>query len=386
MNRSPVTSARPAASTRDGMSRFDVFFASAWLVFLISPAVRLWDADAGAGVKTLGWIGLFVFGAVYVVSWIHPRPLPSLGDTATVWAWFSALVVCALTMVPTIGLGVLSIVPYLVALLIFRLPLRAALALSSTLVAGAILLTWLIDPDQWVWVLPMTLMSLLIMGLIRVTAEHEERGYRIAHELDLSREREEVARDVHDILGHSLTVVAVKTELARKLVDRDPQRARAELDDVLALTREALAEVRSTVGRLRSPVWAAQVASARTALTAAGIEARLPSDPDVVPEDQQEVFAWCLRESVTNVVRHSEASRCTVAAEPGLLTVTDDGVGVGTHALAGGAGSGNGIAGMRERVGEHGGTVSVGPAPGATLTASAHRAGRPGTRVEVRLP
>src|SRR5690606_543184 len=125
-------------------------------------------------------------------------------------------------------------------------------------------------------------------------------------------ERERVARDVHDVLGHSLTVVSVKAELAERLVDVDPARARAELVEIQSLTREALAEIRATVSGLRVARLGDELVAARTALTGAGIEADLPENPDVVDPRHRIVVAWVLREAVTNVVRHSGATRCTV--------------------------------------------------------------------------
>lgn len=373
------------SSEQKPVSRSELAFTSVWLVFLISPAVAIVAGPASIPVKVLSGLSLIAFGVLYTVSWVKPRLVSGLGSFGSAMAWIAVLCVCIVGAAPAAGPTVLATAPFLMALLVFRLPLRAALV-STVAVAVAVIgfVAWRL-PESAVWVTTMMSMCAVIFVMIRWTADHEDRSVRMAHDLELSRQREEFARDVHDILGHSLTVVAVKTELARKLLDRDPERARAELDDVLALTREALGEVRSTVGRLRTPTWAEQLHSARTALDAADIEARLPADAGTVPVAQQELFAWCLREAVTNVVRHSGATRCTVAAEPGLLAVTDDGVGMGSDALADGATEGNGIAGLRERVGRAGGTLSLGPAHGSDLTPDAHRAKRPGTRVEVRL-
>ncbi len=361
----------------------NVAFASVWLVFLASPAVAIVSGDAPFATKAFGAAGLLAFVALYVTSWAIPRPVRALSWNASALAWVAVLVLCLLAMAPAAGPYVFAAAPFLMAVLTFRLPVRAAIVGALTVATAVLALVYGRYPQQLVWVLPMMLTCTVIFVIMRSTGEHEERSRAIAHELDLSRQREEFARDVHDVLGHSLTVVAVKTELARRLLDRDPERARAELDDVLALTRESLAEVRSTVGRLRSPVWASQLASARTALEAAGIEAALPSDPTVVPQHQQEVFAWCLREAVTNVVRHSGATRCAVTTEPGRLVITDDGVG-----LAPGTPEGNGLRGLRERVTALGGEMTVTQAalaPVAQDRLSTDRSG-PGVRIEVVLP
>ena len=181
----------------------------------------------------------------------------------------------------------------------------------------------------------------------------------------MSGERERVARDVHDVLGHSLTVVSVKAQLAERLVDADPERAKAELVEIQALTRQALAEVRATVGGLRAARLDDEVAAAGRALAAAGVGARLPGDLDVLDPRRRTVAAWAVREAVTNVVRHSGATTCTVDLGPDGLVVTDDGCGPPRV-------DGNGLRGLRERVAASGGALSVDGVPGG------------GTRLEVR--
>jgi two-component system sensor histidine kinase DesK len=176
--------------------------------------------------------------------------------------------------------------------------------------------------------------------------------------LMVDRERARMARDLHDILGHSLTVIAVKAELADRLVDVSPQRARAEIADIQRLSRDALADVRRTVDGVRELSLPAELARARSALQAAEITADLPGSTDHVPSDVRELFAWTLREGVTNVVRHSAASRCTVTLADDRITIDDDGRGMrsaGASALR----DGHGLTGLRERVAAEGAHVVV---------------------------
>jgi two-component system sensor histidine kinase DesK len=187
-----------------------------------------------------------------------------------------------------------------------------------------------------------------------------DRGHQyeaMSRELALVEERERVARDVHDVLGHSLTVVTVKAELAERLVDLDPARAKAELAEIQALSRQALAEIRATVGGLRGARLGDELASARTALAGAGIEAHVPADPAAVDPRHRIVLAWVLREATTNVVRHSDADECWVELDTNRLTVRDDGRGIDARP------EGNGIRGLRERVEAAGGalTLTTGP-------------------------
>jgi two-component system sensor histidine kinase DesK len=178
-------------------------------------------------------------------------------------------------------------------------------------------------------------------------------------DLAVTRERERMGRDVHDILGHSLTVITVKTELAGRLLESVPasperDRAQAEVADVERLAREALADVRATVSGMRGVSLTGELAAARSALAAAGIRADLPGAVDVVPPRHRELFAWALREAITNVVRHSGATACGVRLSADCIEVRDDGRGP-----AGCDGSGTGLAGLQARAEQAGGRVEV---------------------------
>ena len=146
--------------------------------------------------------------------------------------------------------------------------------------------------------------------------------------LALADQRNQFARDLHDILGHSLTVVAVKAELAGRLASLDPQRAETEIADVERIARQALADVRAAAAGYREITLAGELASAQTALAAAGVEADLP-DQEIgqIPRLQQELFGWAVREGVTNVVRHSGATRCRIRVSPSEVEISDDGCG-----------------------------------------------------------
>jgi two-component system sensor histidine kinase DesK len=157
------------------------------------------------------------------------------------------------------------------------------------------------------------------LELHQVRAENER--------LVVEQERNRFARDLHDILGHSLTVITVKAELARRLVDVDADRARAELAALEALSRESLADVRRAVRGYRGISLPGEIARARLALSAAGIEHVLPSSADGVPTALRELFAWTIREGVTNVIRHSDATTCEVRLSGDRVSVIDDGRG-----------------------------------------------------------
>jgi two-component system sensor histidine kinase DesK len=174
-------------------------------------------------------------------------------------------------------------------------------------------------------------------------------------DLAIERERTRVARDIHDILGHSLTVITVKSELAGRLIETDPARAKTEIAEVEALARGALADVRATVAGVRGVTVSGELAAARTALEAAGIRAQAPSSTDAVPPERRELAGWVVREGVTNVLRHSAASVCRITLGPRVVEIADDGVGP-----TGTPGTSTGLAGLRERVEALGGRMTVG--------------------------
>lgn len=368
--------------------------AGVWLIFLVLPLVTMITGEAPLGAKILGFAGLAAFITLYMGHFIWPWPwhgLPHWANTAVVTV---LLMLCVLATIPAAGLNSFNFLPFTLAIWIFPHRLRIGLPVACGLAVAWLSAALLVDAgDSRFWLAVPTVLALLVMVALRVAMGREERSRILGEQLALSRQREQVGRDVHDVLGHSLTVITLKTELARRLVDTDPERAKAELDEVLGLSRQSLAEVRATVGGLHAPNLTAQLASARTALDAAGITAHLPAPAATanLPADRRELFAWCLREAVTNVIRHSGAAHCTVTLTVDRLTVADDGAGLGPFSAPGaGAGStpgttpagrpdqpGHGLRGVRHRVGEAGGTLR--------LAATHPGRDRPGTTLEVRL-
>ena len=216
----------------------------------------------------------------------------------------------------------------------------------------------------------------LLISLMRDlrTRNHElsEARAELAHAA-VAAERERFARDLHDLLGHSLSVIAIKAELAGRLLPGDPERAASEVADLEGVARTALGEVRDAVSGYRRPTLADELEGARVALAAAGIAVsfeRIAIDP---PPEIEAVLAWTVREGATNVIRHSGATSCAVT----VLGTAGGGMGVefiddggGCAAAAGHAGAvgaavhGNGLAGLRERAGEIGGRFEAGPVAG----------------------
>ncbi len=179
-------------------------------------------------------------------------------------------------------------------------------------------------------------------------------------------ERERIARDLHDVLGHTLSVITLKSELAGKLIERDPQRAGKEIREVEEISRQALAEVRDAIRGYRTKGLAAELAYAKTTLETAGLTVQCDAATTVkLPAVQESVLSLAVREAVTNVVRHAQARTCRLRLEQEngscRLQIQDDGRG----SLSG---DGNGLRGMRERVEMLGGTLQRNSESGTTLT------------------
>lgn len=180
-----------------------------------------------------------------------------------------------------------------------------------------------------------------------------------------SAERERIARDLHDILGHTLSVVILKSELASRLIEQDPQRAKAEIDAVERISRNALAEVREAIRGYRSGDLRAELEKAKATLETAGVAVDAEYDAAGLPVAHERVLALVLREAVTNIVRHAHAKRCSIRLERDediyRLEVKDDGRG------AAGA-EGMGMRGIRERVAAIGGHATWRSDSGTALT------------------
>jgi two-component system, NarL family, sensor histidine kinase DesK len=342
------------------LSRRGVLFAAIWLFFLVEPLRVGWaHRDSLEGV--LGILATVAFGAAYLLSWQQLRrgraQLLVRPPTGIALAWFVALVALGVLMVVTLGqVGTTSSVYIAVTSVML---LRARVALVMVLANAAVVVVLGETVPGWdsgvglafsvcaASVAIFGIQQMMLRNLALVSAQSENA------ELAVENERTRFARDLHDILGHSLTVITVKAELAQRLLDVDTERTRAELADLERLSRDALSDVRRAVEGYRELTLPGELSRARTALTAAGIDARLPSASDDVPTELRELFAWAVREGVTNVLRHSQARTCTIELGSRRVEVRDDGRGIV------GSGTGSGLLGLTERAAAVGATVSA---------------------------
>jgi two-component system sensor histidine kinase DesK len=240
--------------------------------------------------------------------------------------------------------------------------------------ASMMLEGWKLHLSPWSWVFCAVIAVAVGSGnLVAAQRMRANKSLNLAHEqiahLAKLAERERIARDLHDVLGHTLSLVVLKSELAGKVMDRDPERARAEIAEVEHVARKALGEVREAIRGYRSEGLAAEIERARRILDAAGVTLECETRPPLFAPAEETVLSLIVREAVTNVVRHAQASHCRVDFQTNghgiALVVEDDGRG-GIRA------EGNGLRGMRERVESIGGRLRIDSGQG--------------TRVRVEIP
>ena len=337
-----------------------------WLLFLVSPVTEALHKHPGPWGAVLTGVVTVAFALSYLAV-LGNANKATTKERRIAWVAFAALVVLAVVFCVVAGEGGMFTFVYLAAggAMMFS-PFMALLwTIGLIVTASAVPIavpSWEFEASIPFAVGMSALASFGFMQLLRRNWELQDAQQQIAR-LAVNEERLRFSRDLHDILGHSLTVITVKAELAGKLVARSPERAGAEIADVERLAREALADVRSTVAGYRAMSLAAEITQARRSLEAAGIAAILPHAVDEVTGPQRELFGWVVREGVTNVVRHSHAHTCTVRITPSSVEVVDDG------SLAGAVDEGSiyegtGLAGLRERVVAAGGTFVAGPGTG----------------------
>lgn len=193
-----------------------------------------------------------------------------------------------------------------------------------------------------------------------------DRTRELQAQLAVAQERLRFSRDLHDVVGRNLSVVAVKSELAAQLAKRGRPEAVDEMLAVRGIAQQSLAELREVVRGYRTVELETELAGARSVLASAGVECRVVGDGAGLPTEAQNALGWAVREGVTNVLRHSEATQCTITVrqQPGAVVLTMDNDGVAGVRGSGGPPGGTGLLGLGERVAPIGGTVSAAPAAG----------------------
>ncbi len=340
-----------------------VYLVFAFLPLALSPSLR---DSALAWSATL--IAIVLFLPLYWVSYTQPAPRQLLVCGGI------ALIGLALT---PFNYGGNTILIYAMAAAGYGQPAKRAVAIGIAIVLAYAAVLQFSGQQLFPTLMLVLIGGSVLMGAILGTAQERRNAELKLTQEEVKRlasmaERERIGRDLHDLLGHTLSLIAIKSELAGKLMSRDHASAAAQIADIETIARKALGEVREAVSGIRATGFAAELAAARLSLLSAGVS--LDTKIDQMPALASEIesaLAMSLREAVTNVVRHAAAGRVEVEIESSpralLLSISDDGRGA---AIA----PGNGLTGMRERLEKLGGQLSVDSVIGA------------GTRLRIWLP
>jgi two-component system sensor histidine kinase DesK len=345
--------------TRQRWELFGRVFMCLWVLFLLPTEAQL--LTSGQLESYIGAAFFLAWGVVWLWFWGRVVGRDHTGEVIAVVTSTAILGISTVVSPQPVGASGVMVFAFIMAGVSF--PWRTALWVIAGLTVLQVILQLIRfeDPGQQV---AGVLNSVLVGGVgigVRLLwtaySELTEAREEIAR-LAVSEERLRFARDVHDLLGQSLATIVLKTELIGRQLPADADESlRHEVDDVARVGRKSLSDLREAVAGYRRPTLPGEVSSARSALRAAGISFAVDDRAGPLPEEQDSVLAWCLREAVTNVVKHSGAKHCEVAVtrDNGLvrMSIADDGR--GATSLNGGTG----LEGMRERVVRAGGTFEV---------------------------
>jgi two-component system, NarL family, sensor histidine kinase DesK len=379
-NRNNTIEAREA-SKAEGRSPFLLWLI--WLVWVplsIPAFLNLFQAHPPLPqlIATLFGVALF-FGIYLFASWRRAVNLVAMsglpGHTeALTWVTLAALTALGLILTLLGGSEWQVLFYYTSGFVGGSLQIRRAILVAFAMIILATVagwfagLGWLVLVQTIVFIPAIVIITRIVMWSITTSWQLNDARKEIAR-LAVETERLRIARDLHDLLGHNLSLIALKSELAKRLVHVAPERAVVEISDVENVARTTLQEVREAVSAFRQPTLKSQLNAAQEILAAAGIAYHFEGDDsliDALPTTIEAVLSWTVREGVTNVIRHSRAHQCTIhvtrnAHEIGIEVIDD---GIGFTSVSGSNNEGNGLRGLTERVETLGGRCEVFPREG----------------------
>ncbi len=359
-----------------------------WLVFLPfgAPVIAALLQSHPSPLRLVAsLVGAALFLGIYVwTAWQNGRDLASPTPLAPppealLWLPLALMTALAVLLVEADGPGWGALFIFTIAAAVGRLPLRQALLAIGALMLLIVVGGWRDgmgsgDIAQAALAGGVTAAATLtVVQSVRTNRKLRMEREEMARYAGVAAERLRIARDLHDLLGHSLSLIALKSELAGRLAPVAPEQAVAEIRDIEGVARTALQEVREAVAGYRQPTLAVELRAAREILAAAGINYRVEGEDDVIGRLAPAVeatLAWAVREGVTNVIRHSRAHACHLrifaTAEIGRVEIVDDGATASGSPLLTTLGAdygGSGLRGLAERVAALGGRCESGPLP-----------------------
>lgn len=347
-----------------------------WLPFFTPGVVSLYQAHPPLPILFISFLGVALFFALYLRETLaNARRLTgevTITPGSSIWQWL-----------PLIGMIVLSVALPLISrgdpsdwldFFIFtasyvggRFQTRQTTLILILLILLNVVAGWLVH-FSWtgigksiVFVIAVGYVVRAITWSLTIRRELHQAREEIAR-LAVMNERLRIARDLHDLLGHSLSLIALKSELAGRLLTMAPERAATEVGDIEQVARTTLQEVRQAITNYRQPTLASEIQGAQEILAAAGIVYNYEGDEKIIhtfPATIEAALGWVIREGVTNIIKHSRAQHCTlsISQQPHAirLVLTNDGP------LASSTIQGNGLNGIAERVAAQGGLYEAGP-------------------------
>jgi two-component system, NarL family, sensor histidine kinase DesK len=322
--------------------RFYAWLNLVWVVFV--PMTPVFAEGAFPNWFWPTWISLAIFLVLYFRTF-HRRVHESA-------LWYALAIAVLGYVVTPYNSGAQTYIVYAVAFFAFVPDVRLAVRLMAAILA-AFALEWWVLGFPWVYSTTALVIGPVIGGMNLVYRRNQQRNVelKLSHDevrrLAALAERERIGRDLHDLLGHTLSLITLKAELANRLFERDPLAARREIADVERVARDALTQVRRAVTGIRAAGFAAELASAKLLLESNGICLNYELDDVALPAETETALAMTVREAVTNIQRHAHATQARIAlridGERLVLAIEDDGRG-------GAMVPGNGLTGMRERL------------------------------------
>lgn len=332
--------------------------AGVWVLFLVFPVLDLLLDDYPMATRVIGLALIAAFAAIYLQSYARFSWAIGRGGTSARRAHVNFLLLCAIILIgmPVIGLTTMGMFPFITSFAAFLLGRKWAIGAY-----GAVLVLSFALPLAYgqfmdaIFLIGLNLVLMVVYAIIVAAIERSAEAEQIRSDYLLVAEQERMARDVHDGIGHSLTALNLKAQLALRLLDaQDYAQARGELEQLSALAVDALDSVRTTVQGLSRQDLEAELAGLRQACIGNGLDFTVAGTAGQIPLRWRSHVAWILREAVTNVLRHAHASTVTIHIEPGRASIDDDGDGLQANS------AGHGIRGMQERARQIGASCTVG--------------------------
>jgi two-component system sensor histidine kinase DesK len=340
----------PRALHRAAIESGGLAFALPPALFVLVPIVVGWIEAPGPRALATSVI-LLLYAAVFVCATgvgLYPLRVRLV--------WFALGTALLLALIPVLGENLLYMVMFQAMTHVLLLPWRWAVPSMLLMSLGVIALAIALE----VYIAA----GFAVMGAVmawgigygirqQVLQERLEAAQHRNAVLAVAAERERIGRDLHDLVGHSLTSLTISAQLARRLLETDPEAAREQLVHIETTVRQALADVRATASGMQHVRAATEIASARTVLATVGIQAEVPTALPPLHDDLAELFGYVIREGVTNIVRHSRATCASITVDETSVTVQDDGIGIPAGATR------SGLRGLEARLAVAGGRLEV---------------------------